>query len=114
MFFGDSQSMAVEASLLGVPNIRFNDFAGKISVLEELENKYELTCGILSSNPKQLLDKTKSLLNQPKLSEIWKIKKNYMLSEKIDVTAFIVWFVENYPNSAKIMRENPEYQRRFK
>jgi len=37
-----------------------------------------------------------------------------MLSEKIDVTAFMVWFVENYPESAKIMKENPGYQYRFK
>ena len=33
---------------------------------------------------------------------------------KIDVTAFMVWFVENYPDSVKIMRENSDYQLRFK
>jgi len=37
-----------------------------------------------------------------------------MLSDKIDVTAFMVWFVENYPESAKIMKENPEYQWSFR
>jgi hypothetical protein len=37
-----------------------------------------------------------------------------MLSDKIDVTAFMVWFVENYPESAKIMKENPDYQWRFR
>ena len=36
-----------------------------------------------------------------------------MLKEKIDVTAFMVWFIENYPESAKIMKENPDYQLRF-
>ena len=36
-----------------------------------------------------------------------------MLHEKIDVTAFYVWFIENYPQSAKIMKENPDYQLRF-
>jgi len=37
-----------------------------------------------------------------------------MLSEKIDVTAFIVWFVENWPESFKIMKENPDYQLNFR
>ena len=37
-----------------------------------------------------------------------------MLAYKIDITAFLVWFVENYPVSAKIMKENPDYQNRFK
>jgi hypothetical protein len=37
-----------------------------------------------------------------------------MLSDKIDVTAFMVWFVENYPESVKIMKENPdETQKQF-
>jgi hypothetical protein len=37
-----------------------------------------------------------------------------MLKQTIDVTAFMVWFVENYPASVKIMEENPEYQERFR
>jgi len=37
-----------------------------------------------------------------------------MLEDKIDVTAFLVWFVENYPESFSIMRENPDYQAGFK
>ena len=50
----------------------------------------------------------------------WKIKQEFqnrrhkMLSEKIDVTAFMVWFIENYPESVKIMKENPDYQLRFR
>jgi hypothetical protein len=37
-----------------------------------------------------------------------------MLKEKIDVTAFLVWFIENYPESVRIMREDPDYQEKFK
>ena len=37
-----------------------------------------------------------------------------LLDDKIDVTAFMVWFVENYPQSKKIVTENSkkeyEYQ----
>jgi uncharacterized protein len=37
-----------------------------------------------------------------------------MLKQTIDVTAFMVWLVENYPASFKTMKENPQYQERFK
>jgi hypothetical protein len=37
-----------------------------------------------------------------------------MLSEKIDVTAFLVWFIENYPESVTVMRQNPDYQYNFR
>ena len=32
----------------------------------------------------------------------------------INFTLFLVWFVENYPNSKDIIIANPDYQLRFK
>ena len=43
---GDSQTMAAEAGVLGVPFVRFNDFVGRIGYLRELEDTYELGYGI--------------------------------------------------------------------
>lgn len=114
MYIGDSQSMAVEAAMLGTPGLRFNDFAGRIGVLEELEHKYELTFAIPPTEPQRLYDKVKELLAMPDLHEVFQQRRRKMLSEKIDVTAFFTWFIENYPESRKIIRENPEYQWRFK
>ena len=48
------------------------------------------------------------------LKEKWQEKRDLMLKDKIDVSQFFVWFIENYPESARIMRENPDYQYRFK
>ena len=110
----DSQSLAVEASMLGIPSVRFNDFAGKISVLNELENKYELTYGIHSSEPEKLFAKLDELLALPDLKEEFQQRRQTMLADKIDVTAFFVWFIENYPESARIMKDNPDYQYHFK
>jgi len=42
------------------------------------------------------------------------MKREKMLKDQIDVTSFMVWFIENYPDSARIMKENPEFQERFK
>lgn len=114
MYIGDSQSMAVEAAMLGTPSLRFNDFAGKIGVLEELEHRYGLTCGIPSSQPQQLYDKVNELLSMSNLREVFQKRRQKMLKEKIDVTAFITWFIDNYPESCKIMKGNPSYQLRFK
>lgn len=33
-------------------------------------------------------------------------KKNVLLKEKIDVTAFMVWFLENYPDSFIELQKN--------
>lgn len=110
----DSQSMAVEAAMLGVPSIRFNDFAGKISVLEELEHKYGLTYGIKTDQPERLFEKINELLAMPNLREEFQLRRQKMLADKIDVTAFLAWFIENYPKSKEIMKSTPDYQYGFK
>ena len=37
-----------------------------------------------------------------------------MLQDKIDLTAFLVWFMENYPASLEQMRKDPDYELSFK
>jgi uncharacterized protein len=113
MLISDSQSMTMEAAMLGIPSVRFSDFAGRISVLEELENAYGLTYGIPTRSPEKLFDKITELLSTPDLRKEFEKRRQKMLSEKIDVTAFLVWFIENYPGSVEIMKENPGYQDRF-
>ncbi len=114
LYIGDSQTIAAEKAVLGTPALRFNDFVGKIGYLEELEHKYGLTFGIKTSEPQRLFDKIEELINTPNLKEEWQKRRKKMLSEKIDVTAFMVWFIENYPESVKIMKEEPDYQYNFK
>ena len=36
------------------------------------------------------------------------------MEEKIDVTDFMVWFIENYPESNRIVKKDPNYQYNFK
>jgi uncharacterized protein len=36
-----------------------------------------------------------------------------MLSENIDVTSFLIWFVGNYPESKAIMMHDPTFQYTF-
>ncbi len=113
LFIGDSQTMTAEAAVLGTPALRCNDFVGRLGYLEELEHRYHLTYGFKTSAPEKLLAKIRQMMSTPNLKEIWQARRQKMLAEKIDVTAFMVWFIENYPESAAIMRANPYYQYRF-
>lgn len=114
LIIADSQSMIVESSVIGTPSIRFNSFVGKISVLEELQNKYKLTTGISNNNPELLHETITLLLDNPNLKNEYITRREAMLSDKINVTKFITWFVEDYPESKKKMYKNPEYQYNFK
>lgn len=114
LIVSDSQSMSVEAAMLGVPSLRFSDFSGRISVLEELEHKYQLTFGIKTSEKEKLLEKFTELLSEPELKELYQSRRQKMLHDKIDVTAFLVWWIEKYPESAAQWAANPEIQNKFK
>ncbi|MFZ2322071.1 MAG: DUF354 domain-containing protein [Ignavibacteriaceae bacterium] len=114
LYIGDSQTMTAEAAVLGIPSIRFNDFVGKLGYLEELEYKYGLTYGIKTSEPEKLFQKLDELLSFPNLKEVWQKRRLKMLSDKIDVTSFMLWLIENYPDSIRMMNANPDHQYRFK
>lgn len=114
LYIGDSQSMAVEAALLGTPGIRFNDFAGEIGVLNELEQVYGLTYSIKTTEPQKLYDTVQHLLSDEHLQERFKEKRKRLLSDKINVYEFFMWFIQNYPQSSAKMKSNPEYQYTFK
>jgi len=114
MLIGDSQTMTSEAAVLGTPAIRCNTFVGRISYLEEEEHKYGLTYGFLPTDSLAMFAKVEELLALPDLKSIWQERRKRMLEDKIDVTALFVWFMENYPYSIKIMRENPDFEEGFR
>lgn len=114
MFIGDSQTMTSEAAMLGTPALKCNSFAGKLSIPNELENSYELCYAFLPKNYNNMLTKVKELISNPNLKQEFQCRRQKMLADKIDVTAFMVWFVENYPDSVQIMKTNPDYQYNFK
>ena len=114
MLIGDSQTMTSEAAVLGTPAIRCNTFVGRISYLEEEQHKYGLTYGFRPENSNAMFAKIEELIEIPDLKMEWQRRRRKMLTDKIDVTAFQTWFIENYSESARIMKENPDYQYRFK
>jgi predicted glycosyltransferase len=114
LFFSDSQTMTTEAAILGTPAIRCNSFVGKKDMgnFRELENAYHLIFNFSDEN--QALEKAIELLQPSTLKKEWEIKKNAMLDEKVDVTAFLIWFIEQYPNSFAEIQKRPEIQYQFR
>jgi len=114
IFIGDSQTMAAEAGVLGVPFIRYNDFVGKIGYLNELENYYKLGFGYKSDQVDEMISRVNELVAIPNIKNEWGKRKNRMLLDKIDVAQFMSWFIENYPDSIQTMKNNPNSQYQFK
>lgn len=117
LYIGDSQTMAAEAAVLGVPFVRFNDFVGRIGYLNELEDVYRLGFGIKASEngaAERMYKVVEDVLSMPNREEEWQCRRQKMLSEKIDYAQFLTWFIENYPESRDIMKEDSSYQFRFK
>jgi predicted glycosyltransferase len=114
LYIGDSQTMAAEAGVLGVPFIRFNDFVGRIGYLNELENKYQLGYGIKTENIEDLFDTINKLLNENNTFDQFQNRRSAMLSEKIDVSLFFTWLFENYPQSISKIKNDPNFLLGFK
>lgn len=90
---GDSQTMAAEAGVLGTPFIRYNDFVGKIGYLKELEEAYKLGIGIKPDQPDQLILKAVQLAADLESKQIYKTRRDKMISEKINVADFLYDYI---------------------
>jgi hypothetical protein len=112
--YGESGTMAAESNMLGVPSIFLDNNSRYYT--KDLENRYGLTFNYTESisDQERSIKKGLELLSTKSVREIWKNKRDLMLQDKIDVTAFLVWFVEHWPKSLKTMKENPDYQYNFK
>lgn len=114
LYIGDSQTMAAESGVLGVPFIRFNGFVGRIGYLRELEDVYHLGYGIRPDKLEDLYKTVSVLVQSSDKKELFQQRRQKMLSEKIDYAKFLTWFIESYPDSLAKMKEQPEYQFNFR
>lgn len=94
LYVGDSQTMATEASILGTPAVRFSQWAADtdMSNFIELEEKYELLFS--TADHHEAFDRIKQLTESDDLESKWNRKRERLLEDKIDVTAFVCNLVE--------------------
>ena len=97
MFLGDSQTMTSEAAVLGVPALKCNTFAGRLSVPNMLENKYGLCYAYQPQQFDEMYHHIEQLLakDPEELRNEWHAKQQRMIDDMIDPTDFFVNYIEN-------------------
>ena len=103
----EGATIASESGLLGSPSVYYSSIAR--SYLEDQE-KYGTVYNCRPGNG--IMQKIDAIIREGK--DIYKEKSKKLISDKIDVNAFTVWFIENYPQSFRTLKENPDYQLTFK
>lgn len=114
IFIGDSTTMSTEAAILGTPSIEFDDYFFEIDQMMEIEQKYNLIHCYRTNQQTAMLQKVNDLLNTTNLREIYHSRRKLLLSDTIDVSEFLIWVFESYPQSANEYFSNPNIQDRFR
>lgn len=114
LLYGESATMASECAVLGTHAI-FCDFAGR-GYTDEEERKYDLVYNFKLDELSQekSIEKAVELLQDPDLKEKGQKKREHLLIDKIDVSAFMVWFIENYPESIAIAKDKAQILELFR
>ena len=95
LVISDSQTMTAESAILGVPSIRCNTFVGRISYLEELEQRYFLTSGFLPYKDDQIYNKVDQLLSEKDLENRYQDYRKIMLKDKSDLNQWMIKLFED-------------------
>lgn len=114
LFIGDSTTMCTEAAVLGTHSVEFDEYFYEIEQMLELQNKYELISCFRTHQVEDFLSKVQELAGMTDLKQLTKVKRDTLLSEKINVSAWLTWLFENYPESAVEYFNDPDIQYRFK
>jgi len=111
LYVGEGGTMASEAAVLGTPSIFISSLVGTMGNFIELEKTYDILYGFTDSS--NALEKAIEILHDSKSKDKWKTKRERLLKEKIDATEFMIWLIENYPQSIIEMTEHSEAQPDF-
>lgn len=103
----EGATIASESGLLGSPSVYYSSIAR--SYLEDQE-KYGTVHNFRPGNG--IMQKIDKIISSDKND--YKVKSQKLIADKIDVNAFMVWFIENYPQSLKTMKEDPDHQLEFR
>lgn len=100
LFIGESGTMASESAVLGTPAIFINS---KHFGCIDNQASYGLLFTYTESGQDQIkaIEKAEEIATNIYAKQELIAKRNNLLADKIDVTEFLIWFVENYPESVK-------------
>jgi len=92
VYVGDSATMATEAGVLGTPSVRFDAFGASMGNFDALADY-----GLVESttDASEAAEAAVALAADPDAGDRWRRRRQQLLAEKIDVTAFVTDVVEN-------------------
>ena len=111
LFISESDSMATEAAILGTPSIMVNTSAKYFGVFEYIK-KFSILFYYEEEN--EAIEKITELLSLNKLEQTATNNFYKYFEDSINITDFIVLFIEEYPESFKEKKENSNYQYNFR
>lgn len=94
IYIGESATMATESAILGTPSVYISSLWQSMGNFKELEGKYGLIHNFTDAN--MAIEKAVEMLSGNNIEQEWINKRQKMLDDKIDVTQFMVDFIENY------------------
>lgn len=109
-FISESGTMASEAAILSTPVVYVNS----LPLMGYLQDEAKHGMLFHFKNSEGVIEKTIELMNKPNLKESFKLPNAKLLENKINPTIFLAWFIENYPESIKSLKDCPDYQNRFR
>ena len=86
--------MATEAGILGTPSIYTSSLALNLGNFIELMDRYKLVLSY--PDQEQALLSALELIKDGNAKKTWKQRREHLLSDKIDVNAYMVELIENY------------------
>jgi len=108
LFIGESLTMSIEAITLGTPAFAItNAIAGVTN--EQIKD------GVLKKfeNAEELIEEVKKTIEIADYKLNFKKKISPIISSKTNITDFMVWFVEKFPESFIKMKANPNFELEF-
>lgn len=108
LFIGDSQSMHIEAGILGTPSIRSNKWVlakDKVNVIDYLENICHLGISIPPDQEDELINQVKLLLEADS-KEKSKLLSKQFFERNTNLTDFLFWLLSDYPASYQKYKAN--------
>lgn len=113
LIVGESPTMTTEAAILGTPAICISSWACELGNFEELIERDLIYC-YTPADENMAIQKAVALASKKDVKIEWNKKAEKFVSENIDLSCFLFWFVLSYPESHNKMKENPDYQLKFK
>lgn len=112
IFISDSTTMSTEAAVLGTPSVEFDEYFWEIEQMMEIAEKYNLIHLFRVTEKEQFYNTIKELAVTVNLKHIYERRRDKLLNDTIDVSAFLIWLFENYPDSKNkyFLDTNIQYQ----